>query len=489
MTSGCHGRSRWSAPAWPLALLAVAAGPAAAEPGHDVRGTEAVFTGPTSAHPSSIARFPAALPLGQPGNHLYLSGSVALDHTTVDRATIDVDTGALGPGPTVAATTLSPGGSLSYWTAAARVAFGVTVSTTPADATADDARADAPLRYSSTGERFRESHLLAFGLAAGITERIFAGASFSMTRTDVTLGFARDTALAAGRDASRGLASDCGGAPCGLENPAATELYAIDVAPSSLLASDNFVVSVGALVEVWPRWWVALSYRTSPWLGDELTLTGTATVTLAPRDGGDTVTGDASVRVRVPSTLDAGVRGPIAPGLEFVSGARWTDLSRHDGLDVRLYGRDLIDAGLPERLRRPYGYRDTLDVHAGVEQVDVGQRLLGGARLSVTTPAIDADRTTVTTVDGWSLGASVGGQLRLSPALRLQGTYVGRYWPTVDASASAYNPLDQLDCIDSGYDASTTACAAVRDGYARPTAAGTCGRTEHSLLLAVRYDW
>ena len=51
---------------------------------------------------------------------------------------------------------------------------------------------------------------------------------------------------------------------------------------------------------------------------------------------------------------------------------------------------------------------------------------------------------------------------------------------------SAFDPRDRLACYDSGFDYATSACQAVRLGYAIPTAAGDYGRVEHAVRFAIR---
>jgi hypothetical protein len=473
-----------------MALVAGPLGAAAvhASPGDDPTEGLGVFTGATLPHPSSVEQNPATLPLGQPGSHVYVSGGGTLAALSVDRRQIDVSTGALGDGPSADAVTTSPLGSVAYWTASRKQAFGLTLDVGPGDVwatTDDDPAADAAMRWASTGGRYRPTKLAA-SYARGLTPSIFFGFALSYTRTRIHYGFDRDTALAAGRD---GLAADCGGAACGLENPLAAEHIEFDAVPGSALALSNFSVTAGAVIEVAPRFWLAASYRRAPSVDASLELVGAARIVQAERDGGATLDGLASVFIRLPSSIELGLRGPITQRLELITGASWRDLSQLDAFDLRLYGRAFEDAGAPEWIRRPRGYRDPVRMWAGVEQIDFGQRLLGGVRLSLATPSVDAAHMTASTIEGWSIGASVGGQLRLAPGLSMQLTYVGRWFPTTTVAASAYNPIDQLNCADSGYDFSTAACQAVREGYAQPTAAGSYGKHDHSARLGLRYDW
>ena len=53
---------------------------------------------------------------------------------------------------------------------------------------------------------------------------------------------------------------------------------------------------------------------------------------------------------------------------------------------------------------------------------------------------------------------------------------------------SAFDPRDQISCIDSGFDYTTSECAAVRHGYAIDTAAGDYRRFEHAMRIGLRYE-
>ena len=69
----------------------------------------------------------------------------------------------------------------------------------------------------------------------------------------------------------------------------------------------------------------------------------------------------------------------------------------------------------------------------------------------------------------------------------VQAGYDLTWFPPVDSSDSAFDPIARLDCVDSDYDFDE--CEAAREGRATPTAAGTYRRVRHSVTLALRYDW
>jgi hypothetical protein len=455
----------------------------AASPLDDPTAGRAVFTGAATPHATSILLNPAALAPGLTGVHFYTGGTLRIDQATIDRSVVGAD-GSVTAGDSVRATDLGPGATFALWTVTSshNLAVGGQL-VSPAPATRFIEGEDA-LRYHTLGGLHRTTELGTLAAAYRVVRRVYVGGGVSLTRTRVRMSFARDTALEAGRDAVRGVASDCGGAPCGIENPLAAERYDVEVAPGSLVAADNLTYRISALVEVYPDWWVGATYRL-PSIG--VALEGGAKVTAAPRDGGEVQLGRAIVNLDLPSTVDAELRGRLSPYYDLHVGVHWEDLSTFTDYDVRLLG---FDPEVPAWIQRPRGYQDALRGWAGVEQVDLGQTVLWGARAGLATPAVGTAYVSPTTIERWSVTGDVGGQWRIGRSLVAQLSYGIDFRPgvEVDAAASAYDPIDRLDCIDSGFDYSTPACQHVREGFAIPTAAGTYRRFEHSFRLGLRYD-
>ena len=476
-----------------IAATTVVATHANASPVTDPTAGAAVFTGPVTPNATSLTVNPAAVGLGQQGWHFYAAATGTVDNLSIDRRNINVQTGALTPGAQVTDVTASPGGSFALWRTTDSLTVGFTLFS-PAPAEKYSSQEDA-LRYSTTGGLLRTTNLATLSVNIHATDWLIVGAAIGLVRNRLLLGFDRDSALAAGRDANHGI-NKCGTGVCGLENPAAAENYLVDVSPDSPFSIDSQLsVSAGVVVEISPKWWIGASYHVPPgasllfWRTSAISLDGNATVTRAPRDGGAAVNGLSTVNVGLPPSMDLGVVGPLTRDLNFVAGAHWEELSKTQAYDVRLYGGQFTGSGLPEELVRPRGQRDTLSGWAGVEQIDHGQRWLFGARVGGTTAAVDADRTTPTNINGYAATLNLGAQLRIAPGVVAQLSYGLEYFPTVSVTSSAFNPLDQLDCIDSGMNYTTAACAAVRNGYAQPTEAGDYSRIEHSFRLGLRYDF
>ena len=479
-----------------LVAMTAAATQASASPVTDPTAGAAVFTGPVSPNATSLTVNPAAVGLGQQGWHFYAAATGTVDNLSIDRRNINVQTGALTPGAQVTDVTASPGGTFALWRTTDTLTVGFTLfSPAPAEKYSSDEDA---LRYSTTGGLLRTTNLATLSGNIHITDYLIAGASIGLSRTRLLLGFDRDSALAAGRDANRGINSNCLGVVCGLENPAAAENYLVDVSPSSPLSIDTELsLNFGVVFRVAPKWWIGVAYHAPPGSSIEnfdstINLDGNAIVTRAPRDGGKQVIGSATVNVALPPSVDIGVSGPISHDLQLVAGFHWEDQSVTQSYDVRLYGGQFataLGAGIPQQIMRARGLSDPFSGWVGVEQIDRGQRWLFGARVGGTTPGVEADRTTPTSIEGYAATLNLGAQLRIAPGVVAQFSYGLEYFPTVSVTASAFNPLDQLDCIDSGMNYTTAACAAVRNGYAQPTEAGDYLRIEHSFRLGLRYDF
>src|SRR5262245_19835568 len=138
-----------------LAILCALHARALASPLSDPTQGRAVFTGATTSNATSIEVNPAALGLGIPeyGNEVYISGTATLDHISIDRSILDINTGALTPGPDVSATLASPGGMIAYlWHPAGRIALGVSFHSSPAERFIENEEA---VRYHTLGGSWR----------------------------------------------------------------------------------------------------------------------------------------------------------------------------------------------------------------------------------------------------------------------------------------------------------------------------------------------
>jgi len=481
-------------------VLAGSIAPAAASPGGDPTVGRAVFTGAAAPHPSSIQLNPAALGIGLPGWHFYTSGSGTIDRFWIDRRLLDPESGALSPGPSVSDTTASWGASLALWRvnpAGLLSAFGLLLWTQPAE----QYPGDEALRYHSLGGSYRDVawHTPIPSFAASVAVRpvwwLQIGTSFGIVHSRLDLAFARDTTLEHG---TPGLRRDCEGEPCGLEHPAAAERYTIAVETPNYFDGDYVVLTIGALFHLAEDWWIGVSYRSPPGFGSALEMVGTAAIQRPMIDGGKPLRADATVSVDrdfgdlggvpAPQTANVALRGRIMPVLDLVAGFQFENLSDFHGYEVRLYGPELRGTDVPELMLHPRGLSNVYSLWAGVEQVDIGGRLVVGGRAGFESAAVSANRISPMQVSGLALTADVGVQMRILPGLTVQLSGGASFYPPVDSRDSDYDPRDYLKCVDAHYDFSTPECAQVRAGYAMPTAAGRYVRAGGAARLGIRYD-
>jgi hypothetical protein len=466
--------------------------PAQASPRTDPTAGRAVFTGATMPHPTSIGLDPAAIGLGEV-NELYAAITGVLDqlHIDLDRfQSKDLQS----PAANVHDGELSPGAMLAliYHLAGDRGTLGAEARTNPPETF--PAAGDA-LRYHTLGGGERD-WLASVGASIKVTGDLFFGASLSHQNTFLRLRYARDTALEAGLTGptGRGIGGACGGGePCSLADPRATERYDVDVRSPGLSAS-NLRVNVGAVVQIVHDVWLGVAYHTPPGFSVQSELAGNVDVQRAPRDltaptDPTVIRGQSVVEIQFPASVDAELRARLPYGLALHLAGRWEDLSRLSSYDVRTYGSTLPRNGIPEWTERPRGLHDSFAGWAGVEQVEGGPlHVLLGGRLGFETSSVSSERTSPITIAPASGTLDLGAHRRFQNGLTIELSYGLQYFPAVTVKDSAFNPQAQIDCMASGYDYATRACATVREGYAIPSAAGTYTRLEHALRIGLRYE-
>tara|TARA_R110002073_G_scaffold218689_1_gene378901 strand:- start:41746 stop:43197 length:1452 start_codon:yes stop_codon:yes gene_type:complete len=459
--------------------------PAEASPMEDSSLGGAVFTGPTSGHASSFFVNPAALGLTGRGWHLHFGGSGQLSSLYLDSDVVD-PSGTQSAGESTSNYTLTPGGIIALYGSVQDDAahFGValhtpTVQRFPAG--------DPLLGFHSEGGQIRQGMLTLAG-SYKFAGRVLVGLGISLGYSSLELQFSRDSALDGGSDSETGINSDCAGSPCGFQNPEAREHYNITVgnpfSPSSLFALKNISASVGAAYRLPGNSWIALGYVALPGAFGKLSLSGTATVTRSPRDGGQQEVATAEVGFRMAQMVFLGYRRPIFDKFDFNSDLRWQDWSRHSQFDIRLFGRDL-GAEVPEWMPRYRGMHDVWRLSAGIESND-SQRHRFGARLRLETSAAEDNAATPLLVPGSSVTLATGAEIRIADQWVLGLGYELGWTPSVDATNSAFDPIAAVACVDSQY--SFDECQAARDGRALSTAAGTYQQLRHGAVLSLRYD-
>jgi hypothetical protein len=461
--------------------LSCAAAAAGASPRSDPTAGRAVFTGATMPHATSIGVDPAALGLGSV-DQLYVAVTGVIDqlHVALDRGPDNQS-----PGGRVKDVELGPGAMLAYIKHLA--GDSLTLGFEAHAASPETFPSSQALQYHVSGGRERD-WLVSVGASYKVADILFVGASLSHQNTFLQLNYTRDSAL----ESAQGPTVLCGGAPCGIGNPAAAQQWAVDV-QSPGLSTSNLKVNIGVLVQIAHDVWLGIGYHTPPGLGVESELSGHITIDKAPRDvaGPDDAAQlreQSVVEIQFPASADAELRARLPAGLDLHVGGRWEDLSRLSAYDIRAYSSTSVANGIPEWTERPRGMHDAFAGWAGVEQVDRGQAWLLGARAGFETSAVSTTRTSPLTVAPASVTLDVGAQLRVSRGLIAQLSYGLQYFPTVTAARSEFDPGFRVACLDSHYDYTTEACAATRTGYAIASAAGSYDRIEHALRLGLRYD-
>ena len=470
-----------------VALALATGGTAHGSPRSDPTSGRAVFTGATLPHATSIDLNPAALGLANV-DAVYIALTSAIDQLHVDLAPFSAG-GLSSPGARVRDVEVSPGAMIAYLyhLAGDRGTLGFEARTNPRESFLEGSQAT---RYLTLGGGQRD-WLASAGASIRITNELYFGASLSHQDSFLRLKYARDTALAS-TDPTRGIGGNCGtGAPCSLGDPRATETYDYDVG-SKLLSTANLKVNVGVVVQLAPTTWLGVAYHTPPGLAIQTELTGHVDIDRAPRDilPGEVTKlhGQSVVEIQFPASVDAELRTRLPGDVDLHVGGRWEDTSRFISYDVRAFGTTLPRNGIPEWTERPRGMKDAFAFWAGVEQVDTGQRYLLGARVGVETASVSGEQLSPMTFSPASVSVDLGGQWRLSSSLVAQLSYGLSYYPSVEVTSSEFDPSSQAACTASGYNYTTAACDAVRNGYAIGSANGTYERFQHAFRLGLRYD-
>jgi long-subunit fatty acid transport protein len=483
------------------------AGPAGASPIDDPHIGGIGFSGPTTGDLAAVYWNPAALGV-MPDSQVLVAATGRFASMTLARAPIDPATGRPGGSrsfPQVGGESRlhplawppGPGGFVGISAALgtrftlALAAFSPFVQKTTWAPAADGQEVT---RYHAVQIDLRNVALApAFALRLCCGLRV--GASPTFLFTVGRLVFDEDTALAGG---SAGLAGDCGGNPCGVENPAAAARYQIDSGLSPTDSSFSVMVSGGLLLQR-PRWDAGLTYITRPVRTDHgVTIKGRSSHVAAPAraPGGPLCPSEdagacfyAEAQYELPDTLIAGFTYHLNDRLDLTAILRWMNLSRHEAIDIRVMGpatNGLRPHGLPEQILLHRGFQDSEELRLRAT-LRLGERLLVSATLRGETSAVAAEEVSPAAVDGFKLEPAFAARVRLGP-LQLSAGYAFTFMPSVTNAASVFDPSAAVTCTDAGGDLGNAACEKRSLGLARPTAAGTYSLSAHafSLSLAVR---
>jgi long-subunit fatty acid transport protein len=431
-----------------------------------------VFTGPTSAHVSSIFHNPAATGL-MSGTHVLVLGTASVDALSISRDPIRLSDGeplaSERSFADVSATAISPGGFVGVTSdlGTDNLTLGLGVLMPHSEALPD---LPDSVGYHALGGSFTSVSLT--GSASYRVSSIFyAGVGFDVLFTKLELRFLRDRVL-----------DGCAAAPCGVEDPANAERWKVETGWDALPGQSlepAFTFNFGILAK-WKGWWIAAAVDFLFFAA----ITKTADVSVTP-PGEAALTGKARVTYDLPFVGRFGLRRPIFGAWDLLLHGTWTRSSVQQVIDVRFFEKLRDD--VPEWLVRHRGFQDIVAVEVGVEQ-PAATRLRLGVRGRFESSLLPPGKITAATIDGPKLELSGGLELRLSTRWALTGSYTFSFMLPQTNDPGEYSPRAAIDCTASGYDLTTEACTAVREGRAIPTAAGRYGRLGNSLSLGISFD-
>ncbi len=439
------------------------------------------FSGPTTGDLTAVYWNPAGLGLLQ-GPQMILSGSLQTTSVSVDRSSIDPQTGT-NPGSTSfpsakgSATRqpfgwpLGPNGFFALGAGIGR-RFGIAVAmyspfTTKLDMSAS---ADAPARYHLVSMEMNHIALTP-GLAIHASDSIEIGLvapGFLFPTTHLV--FDQDTAMG-NATLSQTL---------GTENPSAAARY--DVATRGLIAPSYFL-SVGAAYHR-GRLALGVAYTSAP-LGSggamtlpldsvQIQLPSTAgNQTLCPANTtGNCLVGQMSYHL--PSIYSLGASLQASRHWSVTGMARWLRYGSHDKVTILIAGpasQQTLGTIVPDHVVLYRGFVDSLDLRGRVAYESKEYRV--GGTFRVETSAVPASHVNPAAIDGTKLEPSMAAEMRIWRQIRLGANYAFMWMLPVDTGTSAFDPTAASACNAAGGDLSAPACQARMNGQARPSAAGT----------------
>jgi long-subunit fatty acid transport protein len=481
--------------------------PASASPIDDPHVGGIGWGGPSESDLTAVFWNPAALGLLQ-GTQVTATATLHSIRTTVLRTPIDPRTGAPGgdrafpaahgrgdlhpvswpPGPGGFAAVGASIGKRFTLALAAYSPFVQRLSYDPAPG------GQEPARYHLVEADLRSIALVP-ALALRIGDHLHFGVAPGFLFSVAHLVFDEDTALGGGSGAS-GLAADCGGQPCGAENPAAAARYDIASGVGPFDSSIAFTLATGLH---WHRGRFAagVAYTTRP-LGND----AGGVVVRAPHsqvraplrtNAASACEGCAfgQVDYGLPGFFAAGVAWRVSQTIKLSSTVRYLLSSQHKQIRVRLTlpAPDRPDRPLaPEQVVLHRGFLDTVDVRLRASY-QATHRVRVAVMLRAETSAVPATKLSPASVDGGLLEPAVAVEIRIGRQLSLSAGYALTLMPTLASGGSAFDPTAATQCADADGDLNRPACRLRLSGLGRPTADGTYSSTRHSASLGATFKF
>ena len=473
-----------------LALVVVlVAGPVRAWPLLPARPVPSAIAGPADPHPAAAFYNPAALgPLR--GVHLWFDAGA---HAQLGIYTRDSGPAAQA-GQSVPITSPAVDGFFgATWDVFTdRIVIGIAVLSPFNELTQYPAGSAA--RYQAIWQRGATLEEI-FAVGIRLSSRFYVGVSANFAQSWIDYRFSRDTAPAGGSAAIDAPSARCGGMPCGLENPAATQ----DVRVNGFGWGIGF--SVGVLARPVDRVWLALSYIShvfDPFNGVDLPVGSNDGARVRPAPGsGDPVCGGrcvgrSRITTYIPDILYLGIRVEATPRIEIEGTTRWVHYGARDALDVYLQGGNLdrlgladATAALPTQMRLNRGWRDTIAVGASV-RARLGEKLRLSPSLTYESSAVDSSYVSPANLEGHKLDVALTVEWRPRAHLTI-GAHVGGTAYFVGHAGEVFDPRAEATCADAGF--ALEACGKRVDGTALPSAAGryTMGTVHAGFALGMDY--
>jgi long-subunit fatty acid transport protein len=443
------------------------------------------IAGAADPHPAALFYNPAALgPLR--GVHLWWDQGVRLQLGTIQRDAGEAAQAGQSQGIVGPSVDGFVGATWDFFSD--RVTAGIGIITPENDLTSFGAQ--SPVRYHEIWNRAATlSELVAVGVR--ISSRFYIGAGATFTESWIDYRFARDVAPGNGTPGIDRPSVLCGGFPCGLENPLATQ----DVRVRGFGWGAG--LTAGVLVRPIDRIWLALSYFSRPFApfhGDSSS--DGASVRAAPGSpdpgcGGPCV-GRSFANVVVPDILSFAIRIEATPRLEVEGSTRWVHYGYRSQLDLFLQGGTLDRVGaadpgaaVPSQLRLARGSQDAYSIGASF-RIKLGERLRVQPSVIYESTAADYAHISAANLDGHKVDLALTLEWRPREHLTV-GAHLGGVAYFVGQAGQAFDPRAEATCVDAHYD--LTACQQRIDGAALPSAAArySMGSLHAGFALGMDY--
>ena len=476
--------------------------------------------GPANPHLASVHYNPAVLGL-LPGHHVYVNGSVDLNHSSHRLAVVDpatgeaADSGALLPRASQSSTTpnFHVAASSDLSTDSIVLAF---LLHTPAtmrystlrqpDGRFFDPTLQGPGRYHGTDLSLYHLYLTP-AAAMRVADWLWIGVSLSYTLGQLNFGFVRDTALHGGtsldRDAEGNFVSeyaaldDCGDQQrCDYGADRAAEAMRVKGSSTGLGFATGLVLRLHRDVRLGFAYASAvfgLGGGRIPAKGDAYVRRSQATLSNGQADPNlgevsSDLTGRGTVRYGLPDTLSLGLNWQLNEKLLADLQLRWTNHSRQESLEVRLTGPRFRDEPrIPERVVHHQGFQDTYAVQLGGSYRLLPAITVEGAMM-LESPVVSKDAVSPLIIDSWTVDLLAAMLWRVHRYVALQVGYSLLFIPSLRVTRSRFSPSLFVRCVDGQFNVDLSECREAAAGRGLATTEGRYSLWQHRFSVGLRLD-